>query len=162
MNALREAVRLAVTAALVVGLAGAMASATADAPRKPAPDDPAWREECGSCHVAYPPRMLPAESWRKVMAGLDQHFGVDASLDPATAASIEAFLARNARQAGKTVAGADAAPLRITEMSWFRREHRQITKAKWNDPAVGSSANCGACHRQAEQGRFGERDIKVP
>jgi hypothetical protein len=162
MNAPRDLGRLAATAAIGLWLAGVMASAAADGPRKPVPDDPTWREECGSCHVAYPPRMLPTESWRRVMAGLDQHFGVDASLDPAVAASIADFLNRNARQAGKAGAGSVPAPLRITEMSWFRREHREIAGAKWSDPAVRSAANCAACHRHAEQGKFGERDIVVP
>ncbi|NML15911.1 hypothetical protein [Azohydromonas caseinilytica] len=26
---------------------------------------PAYRQECGSCHVAYPPGMLPAASWQR-------------------------------------------------------------------------------------------------
>ena len=34
--------------------------------------DPVWKAECGSCHVAYPPQLLPAQSWRKIMARLDR------------------------------------------------------------------------------------------
>ena len=41
-----------------------------------------WRTECSSCHIAYPARALPAASWKKIMSGLDKHFGVDASLAP--------------------------------------------------------------------------------
>jgi hypothetical protein len=29
-----------------------------------------WHSECGSCHVAYPPRLLEAASWRTIMQGL--------------------------------------------------------------------------------------------
>ena len=29
-----------------------------------------WRTECGECHLAYPPAMLPAASWQAVMGGL--------------------------------------------------------------------------------------------
>jgi hypothetical protein len=32
----------------------------------------------------------------------------------------------------------------------------------WKDPRVKSPANCGACHRGAEQGRYGERELEVP
>jgi hypothetical protein len=33
------------------------------------------REECAACHSAYPPGMLPAASWQRVMANLPRHFG---------------------------------------------------------------------------------------
>jgi hypothetical protein len=45
-----------------------------------------FRAECGSCHLAYPPGLLPAASWQRIMIRLEGHFGDDASLDPATAA----------------------------------------------------------------------------
>ena len=28
-----------------------------------------YAEECGSCHFAYPPGLLPASSWQQVMTG---------------------------------------------------------------------------------------------
>lgn len=117
-----------------------------------------WQAECGSCHVAYPPSLLPAESWRAVMAGLDKHFGVDASVDAKTAAEIGAFLERNAgrgRSATKPV-------LRITETAWFRHEHDEIGAAVWKSPKVKSPSNCAACHHGAEQGNFSEHDVRVP
>ena len=39
-----------------------------------------WQQECASCHMAFPPGLLPAASWKKMMSGLDQHFGADASI----------------------------------------------------------------------------------
>ena len=50
------------------------------------PPNAAYQAECGSCHVPYPPRLLPGSSWRQIVARLDRHFGADASLimDPAT------------------------------------------------------------------------------
>lgn len=140
-------------------LAAASNPAVAGGQRKSAPADPAWQEECGSCHLAYPPRMLPAASWQRLMQGLDDHFGSDASLDPPRAAAIEAFLVANARNPKN---GATGAPLRITEMKWFRGEHREVAASKWRSPAVGSPANCGACHTKAEQGRFEEDEIRIP
>ena len=46
--------------------------------------NPVYKEECGSCHMAYPPGLLPARSWTKVMSGLDNHFGDNAELDAAS------------------------------------------------------------------------------
>lgn len=119
-----------------------------------------WKAECGSCHVAYPPKLLPAESWKAVMGGLDKHFGSDASLDAATAAEISTFLLDNA---GKRKRDATAKPqLRITETSWFKREHDEVSPASWKNPAVKSAANCGGCHTRADSGDYSESNIRVP
>ncbi|MGE8357412.1 MAG: cytochrome C, partial [Microvirgula sp.] len=56
------------------------------------PPNASYRAECASCHMAYPPGMLPAASWRRMMGGLDRHFGENASLDAATRDDITAFL----------------------------------------------------------------------
>lgn len=129
--------------------------------RLPAQVNTAWKQECASCHVAYPPGLLPQASWQRIMAGLDQHFGENAGLPAQAAAEISAFLAKNAADAGRPQQGG-AAPLRITETPWFRREHGEVGAAVWKRPAVGGPANCGACHRQAEQGVFNEHGVKIP
>jgi len=119
------------------------------------------KDECGSCHMVYPPRFLSAQSWRAVMAGLDKHFGSDASVDAAAAAEIGDFLVQNASTKKRTSASGIEPALRITETRWFQSEHRKMD-SKWKDPRVKSSANCAACHTRAESGSFKERDIKVP
>ena len=119
-----------------------------------------WKAECGSCHVAYPPRLLPAPAWRRIMSGLERHFGADASLDPAAAAGITAFLVRGAGTGKRARSGGEV--LRITETAWFRHEHDEVPVAAWTRPAVKSAANCAACHAGAEQGRFGEHDVRIP
>lgn len=121
-------------------------------------DNPTYRSECGSCHVAYPPQLLPAESWRQVMRGLDKHFGSDASVDPAMAREIERWLVANA---GRARAGT-APVLRISETRWFLREHDEVPAARWKSAAVRSPSNCGACHIGAEHGDFSERNLRRP
>ncbi len=113
-------------------------------------DNARWRAECGSCHVAYPPQLLPAPAWRRIIAGLDKHFGTDASLEPAAAAEIGAFLERHAA-AGRR---AGAQTLRITESAWFRHEHDEVPAAAWKRPTVKSAANCAACHTARRARRF--------
>ena len=120
-------------------LASAALPAAADGVR--VPDHPVYAAECGSCHVAYPPQLLSAPSWRQVMAGLDKHFGSDASLEPALAREIGQFLADHAGRRGGT-------ELRVTETRWFRKEHRNEI------PAGKNPADCAACHRGAEKGIY--------
>ncbi len=124
-------------------------------------NDPAYRQECGSCHVPYPPALLAAPSWRAVMGGLDKHFGTDASLDAAPRAAILAFLEKNAGTRDTSAGGNPL--LRISETAWFRKEHgKEVSPATIKSPEVKSIANCGACHLGAERGSYIERDIRVP
>jgi cytochrome c553 len=131
-----------------------------DDERMPAVKNIAWQTECGSCHVAFPPRLLPAESWRAVMSGLDKHFGSDASLDPAAAKEIGAFLQKNAGSNRHTSSGKPV--LRITETRWFVREHDEVSDRTWKNPKVKSAANCAACHTEAESGNYSEHGIRIP
>lgn len=123
--------------------------------------NPAYQSECAACHVAYPPQLLSAASWRAVMNGLDKHFGSDASLDPAANAEILRYLETNA---GLRDAGAAGKPqLRITETRWFVREHsEELPRDIWKHPAVKSAANCAACHTAADKGDFSERTLRLP
>ena len=145
-------------------LAGLAALAAAEAAQKapPAPPNPAWVEECGACHLAYPPRFLTANSWQRVMGGLGDHFGTDASLDPAVAKEITAWLVANSRKPKAGKPEPVPPPLRITETRWFIGEHDEVSADRFKSPAVGSAANCAACHRTADQGNFSERNIKLP
>ena len=112
--------------------------------------NPAWQAECASCHIAYPPQLLPASSWRRLMSQLDRHFGTDASLDPVTVAEITQFLQSNAAF-GKRSRGADG--LRITETPWFVREHDEVGQKKLSA--------CESCHTTAAQGDFRERNLRI-
>jgi hypothetical protein len=149
----RRATLMAAAFAVTVGVA-----ARADEHRFTA-TDPVWQEECGSCHIAYPPALLPVESWRAIMAQLDRHFGVDAGVDAPTAKTITAFLEANA---GRDRRRSGAGLLRITETRWFVHEHDEVPARAWKSPAVKSAANCEACHTRAAQGDFSEHTVKVP
>ena len=48
------------------------------------------------------------------------------------------------------------APLRITELPRWVREHREVSQREWNSAKVKSKANCAACHTGAKQGYFDE------
>jgi cytochrome c553 len=130
-------------------------AASADSQRY-ANENPSYRAECGSCHVAYPPALLGPDAWRTVMNELDRHFGTDASVGEARRSELTAYLIASAG----TRKGSDAP--RITEARWFRREHHEIATATWRARAVKSAANCEACHRRAAAGDFSERTVRIP
>lgn len=121
-----------------------------------------YRNECGACHIAYPPRLLPASSWQALLSGLDKHFGVDASLDAPAARTIATFLAQNAGPERGQPRSASAPPPRITDSGWFRHEHDEISPSVWRRKSIGSPANCAACHADAAQGRFNEHSVHIP
>jgi phage-related protein len=132
------------------------------ADRLPLPSDaPAsYKAECGSCHIAYPPALLPAGDWQRVMAGLAKHYGSDAAVDEKTRQEIAAFLKRHAGDAGRL--GSAGEPPRITQTPRFVHKHREVPQKFWRDPRVKSAANCEACHKRAAEGSYSEHEISIP
>ena len=141
---------------ILIGLAATPAWAGDSA--RSVPLTATYQAECGSCHTPFPPGLLSAGDWRATMAGLDKHFGTDASLDAKTARELGAWLERHASV--RIVSGAKAP--RLTTTAWFKREHREVPATVWKDTRVKSPANCAACHKGADQGRYGEREIAIP
>ncbi len=94
---------------------------------------PNYQHECGACHLAYPPGLLPAASWQRLMANLPRHFGTDASLDAVAGPAIANWLTANAGTYKKV---REAPPQdRISRADWFVREHREVGTAVWQRPA---------------------------
>ena len=149
---------------LVSLLAVLMLPLSAIADQYKLPNAPVFKEECGSCHLIFPPQMLDAESWRGVMAGLPDHFGTDASLDEKQRLLITDILVSHAggRKTGETVDAMGKSLLRITETSRFIRKHREIQPAVWRRASIKSPANCSVCHTQASTGRYSDDNIKIP
>ena len=155
---------IVLSAMAAILIAGQISVAWADndknTSKRPAVSNAKWVSECGACHVAYPPHMLAADSWRVIMAGLDKHFGSNASLDAESAKEITAFLEKNASTKKNGLPGKPQ--LRITETGWIKSEHKEVTAHTWKNTKVKSPANCGACHTKAESGDFSERNVKLP
>lgn len=132
-----------------------------------------YGQECGACHLAYQPGLLPTEAWARIMdpAALADHFGDDASLGDGPRKEIAAFLAANAAgRAGQLPAsafavgsdGGSALP-RITETRYFTRKHHEVpVRLVAGNPGVGSFSRCNACHRGAAAGNYNEDRVVIP
>lgn len=139
-------------------------AASADDLRPPRDAPPAFQTECGSCHIAFPPQLLSADDWRRVLRALDKHYGDNASLDEKTRKGLEDFHVRNA-SGGKFSSGVTAGKAelpRITRTTGFLREHREVRPADWTHAKVKTLANCAACHSKAAEGSYREREIVMP
>jgi len=133
----------------------------------------AYQEECGSCHFAYPPGLLPGKSWAKLLdeKALDDHFGETATLDKETlkeiydyamANSAEKSYSKRSRKIALATAEGDA-PLRITEVRYIKRKHHDIPeKMIKGNKDVKSQSYCNACHTKAEKGIFDSDTVSIP
>ena len=124
------------------------------------PPPVAYTQECGSCHLAFPPNLLPKASWQRVMQRLDSHYGSDATLDAATQKQIAAWLQTYGGQ-GKR-AREEPPQDRITRAAWFERKHREVSAATFKRASIKSPVNCAACHRDAAEGDFDDDHVRIP
>jgi hypothetical protein len=143
----------------LITLLGCAFPALADRLPMPANAPASFKSECSSCHIAYQPALLAANDWRKIMAGLSDHFGSDAAVDGKNGQEITAFLERHAGDASRL--GNAGNPPRITQTTRFVRKHDEIPAKYWRDPRVKSAANCEACHPGAAKGNYNEHDISI-
>lgn len=133
-------------------------------------DNALYKQECGSCHFLFLPGLLPSRSWQAVMKGSSKHFGENLGLDEQTSKELGAYLTANAadkvdnrrsRKMASSIADS-AAPIRITEVPYIVKEHREIGKEVFKRPSIGSFSNCGACHTKGAQGDFEEDSVVIP
>lgn len=151
---------VAARAGVAIGLVAAvpLLAALPDRPPAPITRPVAWDRECGDCHLAFPPDLLPARSWDAMFARED-HFGEFLGLDPETASTLRVWATTHAADAGETehavrVAASvptDAAPQRITTLPWWEGIHAAVPLG--DQPRT----RCSDCHPDAERGSFDGR-----
>ena len=135
-------------------------------------DNNTYLSECGSCHYAYPPGLLPSKSWAKLLddKALNDHFGENASLDEETLKTITEYVMTNAaekswykRSRKIALSTEDEAPIRITEVRYIKRKHHDIPeKMIKGNKDVKSLSFCNSCHTQAEKGIFDNDTVSIP
>lgn len=130
-----------------------------------------YKEECGSCHMAYSPGLLPMQSWIKVMDNLEEHFGDNAEISSQRHVEIVDYLTTNAadfskyQRSKRIMASIDKTKItdRITQTSYFTRKHDEIPiKFVIDNPKVGSFSQCNLCHSNTANGSFNEDEVSIP
>ena len=143
--------------------------------------DAKYQSECGACHFAYLPGMLPARSWDALLAKSNEHFGETLSLDPETLRQLRNFLTTNAADRSNFLGSevmlrrlpAESTPLRITSLPVFKGYHfsvlykmgleRGLHSVRDLSPnAIKAVLNCNACHEKAAAGSFAQTEIVIP
>lgn len=126
--------------------------------------------ECGSCHITYPPYLLPKKSWALMMDDLENHFGDDASIDKMTNISIRSFLEKNSSENSTHEAAfkilktlkENHSTIAITKTPYWEKRHKDIDEKIFLSKEVKSKANCSACHQDIEYGLLENNLIKLP
>ena len=129
-----------------------------------------WQEECGACHLAYHPVLLPSRSWRELLRQQHDHFGEDLYLADDTLKELKDYALANSADRGITEASRKITaalnpaetPLRITDTRYWRRKHDEIDPAIWQQSNVNGKGQCGACHSDAAEGWFEDARMKIP
>ena len=99
-----------------------------------------FKQECGACHFAYQPGLLPAGSWQKILSNLPSHFGEEVLVEQEQKSIISAYLqanaaenssAKRARKILKSLRG--QTPLRITETPYIQEKHHELNSSVFRD-----------------------------
>jgi hypothetical protein len=171
----------AVILVLLTGLAAVHAMAANDLFQKDgaasrngflAATDPTYMKECGACHFAYSPGLLPARSWELQMSRMEKHFGESVVLPEPARESIRRYLVENAADRSD-YAGSQlfmerldpkATPYRLMDVPLYREMHRIVLEVIGikSKVKVRTLTNCNACHQYAPEGSFGNRELFIP
>jgi hypothetical protein len=166
----------------IAALAGALSSHAADdrfVKEKPdsmsgfmAVKNEQYLKECGACHFAYLPGLLPARSWKAVMSTLDKHFGENVQLAEPLRASLLEYLTANAADHSPYEGSkwlnenipSDLTSRRITLIPWLAYKHTVVLEAIARNfkIEVRKLTNCNRCHTEIENGSMGILELYIP
>jgi hypothetical protein len=132
-------------------------------------NDPTYKENCGGCHFAYQPGLLPSASWKVILDRLDDHFGESIDLDQHSKSVILGYLETNSAEHSPANRSAKImrslrgqVPRRITEIPYIREKHHELSPSVFEREAIGSLSNCIACHATAEKGVYDDDKTSIP
>jgi hypothetical protein len=131
-----------------------------------------YLKECGACHFAYLPGLMPARNWEAVMTSLDKHFGENVQLPEPTRAALARYLTDNAADrspyegskwlnenipAGRTTR-------RLTAIPFIAFKHTVVMEAIARNFSitVRKLTNCQQCHTEIENGSIGIMELYIP
>ena len=128
-------------------------------------------KECGSCHFPYQAGLLPSSAWNKMMANLENHFDNDASLNETDLQTLTKYLNDNSaeknmqyKRSNRIVSSlaTNQIPDSISTTPYMIKKHKDIRKDLITQKEVKGLFNCMACHKTADKGIYGDKDINIP
>lgn len=132
-------------------------------------NNPTYKENCGACHFAYQPGLLPSGSWDKILNSLGDHFGEAVELDTEPNRIIAEYLKAHAADSSSAKLSArimrcleNQTPTRITDIPYIQRKHHEIQRDVLKQEPIGSLSNCSACHTTAEKGIYDDDRVTIP
>lgn len=134
------------------------------------PDNALWREECGDCHFAFHPTLLPERSWERIFAEQHEHFGDDLDLDVDTLTELLEFHKKYSSESQLTEPARKIlyytpegeTPIRVTETNYWIEKHKDIAEVYWKNEKVGTKSNCAACHLDSDKGTYEDSNMRLP
>jgi len=133
--------------------------------------DKTYLKECGSCHFAYSPGLLPAASWVRIMSRPDKHFGETIKLDAVAGETVSRYLSDNAADKSPYFGSQilmermdpKSPPASVMSVPRLRDKHVVIRGVIARDSSfkVRTLSNCDGCHQAAAQGDFGFPQLKI-
>ena len=130
-------------------------------------ENPLFAKECASCHILYPPNLLPRKSWETMMSNLENHFGDDASINEESNKEILAFLVKSSAETSTTKASwkflnsiENKDIIALTKTTFWEKKHKDIPKELFLNKDIKNKANCKACHSDVEKGLIENENIK--
>ncbi len=134
--------------------------------------DPTYVRECGSCHFAHSPGLLPARSWVRQMERMEKHFGETVRLPAEKRDHVQRYLVENAADRSAYAGSRTfmervdpaAIPYRLLDVPLYREMHAIIREVIDSKPRVKvrTLTNCNGCHQGAGDGSFGLSELVVP
>lgn len=135
--------------------------------------DASYNEECGACHFAYQPGLLPEASWRQLLTrqALEKHFGENAELDEKVRTHILSIAVEDSadksryKRSKKIMASLPEGevPLRITKVPYFHDKHEEVYEdVVKNSKKIKSMSLCDQCHQKAKQGIYDDDTVVIP
>ncbi|PLY10705.1 MAG: cytochrome C [Arcobacter sp.] len=130
-----------------------------------------YLKECGSCHFAYQPGLLPENAWTKMMNNLENHFDTDASLAQEDFVSLSNYLNANSaeknmhyKRSSRIVNSLRGRPIpdSISLTPYMIEKHKDIRPSLITQEEVKGIFNCKACHTTADRGIYSDNDILIP
>jgi hypothetical protein len=132
-------------------------------------NNPTYEAKCGECHFPYQPELLPSASWMRILDRLNDHFGEEVKVGPASLIIISYYLKSNGAEYSQAelslkimLSLGSHVPMRITDTPYIRAKHHELNPGFLKRESIGSLSNCIACHTSAEKGIYEDDYFKMP